>query len=243
MILRAELFDLDHLNQEFETCSPQDILAWSWAHFQPDIAASSSFQTQSVPLLHMIAQVCPAMPVFFLDTGYHFPETLAFRDALQTWFGLDVQNIYSDPESKQHLENQVEPLYLRDPDLCCRIHKVEPMKRAMAGLAAWVTGVRRDQTAQRKSRRVIERREDGLVRIHPMLNWTQRDMWAYVDRYNLPVHPLFSQGYTSIGCAPCTRPVYDNEDERAGRWSGSDKTECGLHAATPISEQEDKNDK
>ncbi len=227
-----DLNQLDRVNRELEAMSPQDILAWSWSRFKPDIVTSSSFQTQSVPLLHMIALVCPEMPVLFLDTGYHFPETLAFRDALQRWLGLNVQVVYPDPDDKRYLENPLEPLYLRDPDLCCRIHKVRPMERALKGKVAWVTGVRRDQTAHRKTVRMIDRRADGLIRIHPLANWSKQDVWSYIDQHNLPAHPLFLQGYVSIGCAPCTRPVHEGEDERAGRWAGTDKTECGLHTAS-----------
>lgn len=227
--MESLLLDLERLNTKLETRSPQEILAWSWETFQPEVATSSSFQTQSVPLLHMIAQVCPDMAVIFLDTGYHFPETLAFRDELEREFGLNVQTVYPDPQAKQHLENPVEPLYRRDPDLCCRINKVEPMTRVLSGLKAWVTGIRREQTSYRKNVQIVERRPDGLIKINPLANWTKRDLWAYINRHELPLHPLFHEGYRSIGCAPCTRPVSDGEDDRAGRWDGAAKTECGLH--------------
>ena len=222
-------FDLNKLNNEFETQSPQDILAWSWEIFQPKVAVSSSLQTQSVPLLHMLAQVCPDITMIFLDTGYHFPETLAFRDELERELGLNIQTIYPDPQANQHLENPAEPLYRRDPDLCCRINKVEPMTRALSGLEAWVTGIRREQTKHRKNIQIVERRHDGLIKVNPLANWTKRDLWAYINRHGLPLHPLFHKGYRSIGCAPCTRPVSEGENDRAGRWDGTAKTECGLH--------------
>lgn len=228
---RMEMRDLDleRLNVDFETQTPQDILTWSWETFQPRVVTSSSFQAQSVVLLHMIAQICPQMPVIFTDTGYHFPETLVFRDELVERYGLNIQTVFAAPESKEHLHNVAEPLYMRDPDLCCRVNKVSPFTQALAGQAAWVAGVRRDQTAHRSRMHILEPRSDGMLKIHPLLNWTSRDVWTYFDQHNLPTHPLFSQGYMSIGCAPCTRPVTAGEDERAGRWANSSKTECGLH--------------
>ena len=223
--------DIEQINNS-ETQSPPDILAWSWETFRPHVVVSTSFQTQSVALLHMVSQVCPEMPVIFVDTGYHFPETLAFRDELQRQLDLNVQTVHPDPEIRQRRANAAGPLYVRDPDLCCRIHRVEPMACALAGIEAWVSGVRRDQTHHRQKIQVVSRRDDGLIRIHPLANWTKRDLEVYIDRHALPMHPLSSQGYTSIGCAPCTRPPSDGEDERSGRWAGTDKTECGLHTMT-----------
>lgn len=220
---------LPQLNCHLDTQTPQEILAWSWATFGPHIAASSSFQTQSVALLHMIGQICPQMPIYFLDTGYHFPETLAYRDALAARFGLDVRTIYPDPAVSERVYTTEAPLYYDDPDLCCRLHKVEPMRRALAGLDGWVTGIRRDQTARRRNARIVESRPGGLTKINPLANWTRRELWRYIDDHDLPPHPLFHQGYLSVGCAPCTRPVTAGEDERAGRWAGKGKIECGLH--------------
>jgi phosphoadenosine phosphosulfate reductase len=224
--------DIGQLNLDFATRAPQDILAWSWETFQPRVVTSSSFQTQSLVLLHMIAQICPQMPVIFTDTGYHFPETLAFRDELKERFGLNVQTVFAAPAPVEYRSHATEPLYMRDPDLCCRINKIVPFNQALAGNAAWVAGVRRDQTSHRSQMQVLERRNDGIIKIHPILNWTSRDIWTYSEEHDLPVHPLFLQGYMSVGCAPCTRPVSAGEDERSGRWAGTDKTECGLHTNT-----------
>jgi len=222
-------FDIDHLNLEFASQSPQDILSWSWEQFQSNIVTSSSFQTQSVALLHMISKVCPDMTVLFLDTGFHFAETLAFRDNLRDLFNLNIKNVYPNPETKQHLDNPSEPLYYKDPDLCCRIKKIRPMELAISGIDAWVSGIRRDQTSSRGDAQIFERQNDNLIKIHPLAMWTKRDIWSYINHHQLPLHPLFNKGYASIGCAPCTRPVIDGGDERAGRWEGLIKTECGLH--------------
>lgn len=221
--------DLDVLNARLETASTEDILRWAWETFAPEVAATSSFQTQSVPLLHLISRVCPEMPVIFIDTGFHFPETLTFRDQLQARYHLNIQVIRPTVTQSELIDEHGEPLYRRDPDLCCYINKVQPLEWVMARMHGWVSGVRRDQTATRQAMQVLQRKRVDLVEIHPMLNWTKADIAAYRAAHDLPEHPLTRLGYTSIGCAPCTRPVFLGEDERAGRWAGTDKKECGLH--------------
>ncbi len=221
--------DIAELNIAFESASAEEILRWTWETFGTDARASSSFQTQSVPLLHMIGRVCPELPIIFIDTGFHFTETLAFRDALRARYHLNIVAVHAQIDKAALFRKYGEGLYRRDPDLCCYINKVEPMQRALAGAAAWISGVRRDQTAHRKTLRVLEPQQSGVLKIHPMLNWTQEQVWAYIDQHDLPSHPLLAQGYQSIGCAPCTRPVQAGEDARAGRWDGTGKTECGLH--------------
>lgn len=202
--------------------SPEDILRWARDSFTPDVALSSSFQTQSLPLLHMVSRVAPDLPVLFIDTGFHFPETLRFRDEVVQAWKLNLRVIRA-------AEQDFRPgLHAQDPDQCCFRHKVEPMRVAVKGLRAWISGIRRDQTVVRSSVEVVETVDD-VVRIHPLASWTARDVWAYVHEHDLPSHPLHARGYLSIGCEPCTRRVHPGEDERAGRWSGSEKTECGLH--------------
>lgn len=228
MIAMTDL-DIEHFNNVFESAPPEEILRWAWETFAPNVACSSSFQTQSVPLLHIIAQVCPDMPVLFIDTGFHFPETLTFRDTLQAQFGLNIQILRPTVTQSELLQQYGEALYRRDPDLCCYINKVQPLDWALKRMRAWISGVRRDQTQTREALPVLERQPNGLLRIHPLLNWTKADVKAYREAHALPRHPLEALGYTSIGCAPCTRPVFSGEDDRAGRWAGSDKKECGLH--------------
>ncbi len=228
------LLDLPRLNAHFEKASTAEILQWAWDTFGTRVAASSSFQTQSLPLLHLIAQICPHMPVIFLDTGFHFPETLAFRDELHTRLGLNI--VITRPSiEKSHLATGYgEGLYRRDPDLCCYINKVEAMRRVLAGYDAWISGVRRDQTNHRQRLTTLETQPSGPLKIYPMLNWTGPQVQDYIDRYNLPSHPLLASGYQSIGCAPCTRPVLPDADERIGRWFETDKKECGLHLQVGI---------
>jgi phosphoadenosine phosphosulfate reductase len=220
--------NLVQLNQRFEETDPADIVAWAVDRFRPRIAASSSFQTQSVALLHIISRVRPELPVLFIDTGYHFPETLAYRDQLIAQFGLNVQ-VIKRADDLVNRDQQGTPLYLRDTQLCCYVNKVEPMQQALAGLDAWVTGIRRDQTENRRNAQPVEHLANGTYKINPLVAWTDRDLWTYIHQHDLPVHPLFHQGYASVGCAPCTRPVQAGEDSRAGRWAGTNKTECGLH--------------
>jgi phosphoadenosine phosphosulfate reductase len=224
-----DINELDQLNTRFAEANPPAIIEWAAERFMPRLAATSSFQTQSVALLHLIGQVRPDLPVIFLDTGYHFPETLAYRDQLVEMFGLNLRVIRSTLSRAEVTRQHGDALYRRDPELCCYINKVEPMQRALQDLDAWITGIRRDQTANRAVAQPVEALPDGRVKINPLVGWTRRELWAYIDRYNLPAHPLLSQGYLSVGCAPCTAPVTEGQDERSGRWAGTGKTECGLH--------------
>jgi len=218
--------DIERIAHEFMESSSERILKWAWDTFGETIVTTSSFQTQSVPLLHMISRMCPDMPVIFIDTGYHFAETLDFRDRLVQRFGLNIKIIDCEKEN----EEGTLPLYRVDPDQCCHNRKVIPMHQLLQRIEAraWVMGIRRNQTEQRSRISAIERGLDEIVRVYPLANWTKQEVWEYVDRYNLPVHPLLKKGYISIGCEPCTRAVNPGENERAGRWSWTGKTECGL---------------
>jgi phosphoadenosine phosphosulfate reductase len=217
------------LSDEFETKTPQEILFWAVDEFWPGIAMSSSFQTQSMPLLHMATQNRRDLLIFFLDTGYHFWETLIFRERIASEWKLNVLDLYRDPRWDVFARQRTRSLPLEDPDLCCYLHKVQPMQKALKDLNAWISGIRRDQTPTRAKARILELQDDGLLKINPLLNWTKTDIINYIREYNLPPHPLLGKGYRSIGCAPCTLAVGLRDDERAGRWVGRGKTECGLH--------------
>ena len=235
-----ELNELNDLNTRFEGTDPRTIIAWAADRFMPRLAVTSSFQTQSVALLHLIGQTHPAIPVIFLDTGYHFPETLAYRDQLVEQFGLTLRVIRSAATNADLAKSHADALYRRDPEMCCYVNKVEPMRRALRDLDAWLTGIRRDQTDNRAHAQPVERLADGRVKVNPLVAWTRQDLWTYINRHHLPSHPLFSQGYLSIGCAPCTAPVVDGGDERSGRWAGTNKTECGLHGDALRRDREDR---
>lgn len=203
------------------------ILEWAWKTFSPDIAALSSFQT--LPLLHIISQTCPDMRIIFVDTGFHFQETLTFRDRIVDRLNLNLVVAKTNICRCTIVENQ---LFFENPDLCCMLNKVEPMYRIIEslGLSALVSGIRRDQTETRCNRGALELLESGLVRVHPMIDWTSDDIGTYIREHGLPVHPLTECGYSSIGCAPCTCPVVTSEgNERAGRWVDRNKIECEMH--------------
>jgi len=229
MTMKFSPDEINALADGFESSSPSEILAWAVTEFTPDIALSSSFQTQSLPLLHMALQVMPDIRVFFLNTGYHFWDTLIFREQLARELDMNVIDLYRDTRWDFFRRRFGRELPAVDPNLCCYIHKVQPMQKALSGLKAWITGIRRDQTKVRAQARILELQDDGLLKVNPLLNWKRADVEAYRAANNLPEHPLLTKGYRSIGCAPCTRPVQAGEDERAGRWAGSGKTECGLH--------------
>lgn len=197
-----------------------------------DIAIVSSFGAESAVLLHLVASIDPSVPVLFLDTGKHFPETLAYRDTLVQRLGLtDLRNLTPDPD----LLVQRDGTGLRwsyDPDGCCDIRKVIPLERAMAGFDASITGRKAFQASTRNALPRFEVDAAGRLKINPLADWTRHDLEAWFLANDLPAHPLVAQGYPSIGCAPCTSKVKPGEDPRSGRWAGWDKTECGIH--TPV---------
>lgn len=222
--------ELGDVNERFADAGPLEIVAWAHQTFGDGLVMTSSFQTQSVPLLHVLSRVAPEVPVLFLDTGFHFPETLAFRHELAASLGLSVIDVRNELGHAGFLREHGD-LHRTDSDACCYLNKVAPLEKALAGRSAWLTGIRKDQTAQRADTPAVSL-EDDRYKVCPLVNWTDRDVAEYVARHALPQHPLHASGYRSIGCAPCTRPTVSGEDARAGRWSGTDKTECGLHFKT-----------
>lgn len=214
--------------EHLENCSAAEILYWAAKTFRSKLALTSSFQTQSLPLLHLVSRICPTIPVFFLDTGFHFKETIEFRDRLKCELGINIltlQPLYGHDAFIQKYGK----LYQSNPNMCCYLNKVEPLQRALKGYDAWISGIRRDQTETRRNTPVVSIQNNGLYKICPMVHWSSEDVQAYVDRFKLPEHPLLSKGYQSIGCSPCTSPVKAGEGSRSGRWAGVEKTECGLH--------------
>lgn len=223
--------DLATVAARFENLDPPEILRWVVERYAPDAVLTCSFQHEGVVLAHMLQSVAPATPIVFINTGYHFPETLAYRDLLVGRYHFNLIEV-GPAVSKADVERtHGAELFRLDPDKCCEINKVEPLRRALRGARAWINGRRRDQAATRQALPVVEELKSGLVKINPLVRWQAKDTYEYMQRHDLPLHPLFDQGYTSIGCAPCTRPVLAGEDERAGRWAGRDKVECGIHNA------------
>jgi phosphoadenosine phosphosulfate reductase len=196
--------------------------------FAGRIAAVSSFGSESAVLLHLIAQVDPATPILFLNTGKLFGETLRYRDRLQDVLGLmDIRVIGPNPADRAHLDPEG-TLWSRDTDACCDFRKVVPLKRALEGFAAQITGRKRFQTGARADMERVEH-FDGRFRFNPLADWAPAELENYALAHDLPRHPLVEDGYPSIGCIPCTRRVQAGENYRDGRWSGLDKDECGIH--------------
>ncbi len=233
-------FDLEKLNSDFEKKSPQEIVNWAVKQFAPGFAATSSFGPESGVLLDLIAKADPNMPVLFLETGFHFPETLAYKKQLAELLGLkNIIDLKADPARREKLvaDYQGKP-YEQNPDLCCQVNKVEPLDEALKKYGAWMSGIRRHQTDHRKSVRIVEEYEGGVFKISPLANMTSRDSWWYLKENKIPLHPLYEKGYMSIGCWPCTRPIQDGDDERSGRWAGKAKKECGIHTFKEIKKEE-----
>jgi len=215
--------------QRLEDASPQDVLRWAADTFGDRFVVSSSMGDGV--LASLAASVVPGVEVVFLDTGYHFAETLGTRDAVAQVYDVRVRTVLPLLTVAQQDAEHGPELWRRDPDACCAMRKVEPLARALWGYEAYASGIRRDESPTRAGTPVVEWDERrGLVKVNPIVRWSQDDVDAYVARHGVLVNPLVHEGYPSIGCAPCTRRVAPGEDLRAGRWAGSDKTECGLHA-------------
>ncbi|WP_169732684.1 phosphoadenylyl-sulfate reductase [Shewanella waksmanii] len=198
---------------------------------QKKLFITSSFQTQSLPLLHMISRVDASIPVMFMDTGYLFPETYLFVEQLTKELGLNVIRIKPSQTLFEQTNKNGRFLFSEDNELCCRLNKVLPLQQAYQGYDVWISGIRADQSATRAQKQRFEQNKDGLIRYHPMLEWTAKDIFLYRRKYHLPEHPLESKGYLSVGCIPCTERYLDSggTDLRSGRWQGLKKNECGLH--------------
>ncbi|MBN1491273.1 MAG: phosphoadenylyl-sulfate reductase [Phycisphaerae bacterium] len=231
--VRADL-DLDALNAEFEHRRALDIVDWAVSTFDGRIAVSSSFGADSAVMLHLCTRVRPDIPVITVDTGFLFPETVAFRDRLAEQLGLNLK-IFRPRMDRAAFLAEHGKMWRVNPDACCAFNKREPFDRAKRelGLHAWFTGIRREQSRTRKNAPIIEKGFDGLIKVCPIATWTAKDVHYYLQENGLPYHPLRAQGFLSIGCQPeedyCTKRVEPGQDPRAGRWAGFDKTECGLH--------------
>ena len=215
--------------RELAEAPAQDVIAWATETFGDRVCITSSM-TDAV-IIHLAASVKPGLDVIFLATGYHFPETIGTRDAVQAIYPV---NLISVTPSRTVAEQDAElgpRLYGRNPDLCCYLRKVEPLERALTNYDAWITGVRRDETSNRRQTKVVEwddRRE--MVKVNPIVSWSQKQVDDFITEQGVLVNPLVYDGYPSIGCATCTIRVEPGADPRSGRWAGTGKTECGIHA-------------
>jgi phosphoadenosine phosphosulfate reductase len=217
------------LRAQGEGLNARELLRLAMDSFSGRIAIISAFAAESVVLLHQVAQIDPTTPVLFLNTHKLFGETMRYRDRLQETLGLtDIRSVGPHPDDRRAQDSEG-TLWSRDPDACCHFRKVVPLRRALGGFDAIVTGRKRFQTAERATMHKVELVE-GRVRFNPLVDWSLLELIAYMDEHRLPKHPLINDGYPSIGCIPCTRRVTAGEGYRDGRWAGSDKVECGIHS-------------
>ena len=220
--------EIKALNARFATASPLDIIRWAVETFRPEVAMTSSFGARSAALIHLAIQVDPQISIRVVDTGLLFPETYQFMEALRHRFNLNL-SVFKTTLDVERFKRDHARLPIGHPDFCCREYKVEATQRALAGLRCWITGISRSEAPTRAATPWVEGLTTGVTKVAPLAAWTASDAQAYLTQHDLPFHPLWAQGYTSIGCWPCTRQPIDPRDPRSGRWAGQARTECGIH--------------
>jgi phosphoadenosine phosphosulfate reductase len=219
---------------DLDTAGPRELLTWA-AGTVDRLAVATSFQSSGLVILHLLRDIRPDLPVLFLDTGFHFPETTAFRKTIAEQWDLKVVELrgaHGSPERQAELHGP--ELYKTNPDECCAINKVRPLQNALEEYDGWISGLRRDQSPLRADTPIVEAQllpsGNEVLKIHPLARWSVDDVNDYVKEHAIPTHPLLERGFRSIGCWPCTRAVAAGEEERAGRWDGFGKSECGIHS-------------
>jgi len=228
--------EIERLQVLAEDWSPQQVLHWAFDRFGDEIAISSAFGSEGMVLIDMASRVHPVFRLFTLDTEFLFPETYGLMDQIESRYGVEIERVYSlvSPEEQERVYGPI--LWSRNPDLCCKLRKVESLRRKLRELRAWITSIRRDQTSVRAQARKIEwDRNFALVKVNPIADWSTDQVWNYIRQHQVPYNPLHDRNYPSIGCTHCTRAIRPGEDPRAGRWPGFGKTECGLHALSELS--------
>lgn len=227
--------EVSELADRFETAPLVDILRWAWERFGERAAIGTSFQGAGLVMIHHAVQAGLKLPVFTLDTQLLFPETIELKARLEEFFGLKIEGLLPDQTPEEQAAELGPELWKTKPDLCCTMRKVVPLQRKLSDLAVWITGVRRQQSDTREQTKILELyqfdalREQYILKLNPMAPWSRNAVWDYLHAHQIPYNPLHDRGYRSIGCWPCTRPSDSGENERAGRWTGFDKTECGIH--------------
>lgn len=220
------------ISRQFEGAYPEDLLRWTFNYFGSGAAMATGFGPSGVVLMHMLSHVAPEADVFYLDTDLLFPETHELKRELADRFGLRFTRVHSGLSLQEQAAREGEHLWRSDPDRCCFLRKVQPLREFLQSRTAWITGIRRDQSPTRSEVGLVEwDGQNGLVKLNPLAAWTKEDVWRYIDMYDLPYNVLHDRGYPSVGCIPCTKPVAEGEDSRAGRWRGHVKIECGIHAS------------
>ncbi len=220
---------------EFEFADLTEILRWTWEEYGTRAAIGTSFQGAGLVAMHTAYRHGFRFPVFTIDTGLLFPETLALKAEIEALLGIQIESLVPEQTVAEQAAELGPALWNTKPDLCCSLRKVIPLQKKLAGLDVWITGVRREQSATRDTTKIVELyhfdvlRDQYIIKLNPMATWSRDGVQAYIKEHGLPVNALTRQGYRSIGCQPCTRPTAEGENERAGRWTGFDKSECGIH--------------
>ena len=222
---------LHHIQLHAEQWTPEEVMRWAFITFDNDVAISSGLGVEGMVLLDMASRVSPRnFKVFTVDTDFLFPETYNLIDRVESRYGIKIERLHSSLTPEQQEEKYGPALWGRNPDQCCQLRKVEPLKQKLSTLRAWITAIRRDQTASRANAKRVEwDSKFGLIKVNPLVDWTSEMVWDYVRKHDVPYNKLHDRNYPSIGCMHCTRAVKPGEDPRAGRWSGFQKNECGLH--------------
>ncbi|HEY1192220.1 MAG TPA: phosphoadenylyl-sulfate reductase [Gemmata sp.] len=224
--------EIAEANERLLTAPPQEVLRWASDRFSPRLLMATAFGAEGCCLIHMLAEIQPQVRLINLETGYQFPETLELRERIKARYGLEVEYIYPERTVAEYEAEHGGPLHPHRPDQCCHDRKILPLRRAVERIdpLAWISAIRKDQTADRGKAAVVQwDAKFSLVKLNPLLNWTKKDVWGFIYKHDVPYNPLHDRDYPSIGCWPCTRPVAAGEDDRAGRWAGKVKKECGLH--------------
>ena len=232
-MIQLDFSELDRQADKFESEETEDVLVWAWEKVGPRLAMSTAFGSSGVVLIDIVSRVIPEMPIFSIDTGYLFKETLELRDRINERYGIKIEFVTPELSVEEQDRKFGNDLFERDIDHCCYMRKVEPLHRKLADLDGWIASLRRDQAGSRRKIRILEpfptRGDRLIVKFNPLAGWSKKDVWDYIIANDVPYNPLMDQGYPSLGCVPCTQAVEDGGAERSGRWAGKSKTECGIH--------------
>jgi phosphoadenosine phosphosulfate reductase len=231
-VVAAMSEELEQASRTLDGAHPSEILRWAVERYGSRLTMATAFGPEGCILLHLLSEIDRGVRVFNLDTGYQFPETLALRDRIAERYGIEVEMVRPALTVPEYEAAHGGPLYPTEPDRCCHDRKMVPLRKAVEGYDAWISAIRAEQSTHRARASVLGwDAKFELVKVNPLLRWTKRDVWAFIVAHGVPYNPLHDHGYPSIGCWPCTRAVGAGEtDERAGRWAGQAKTECGLHS-------------
>ncbi|PWH20333.1 MAG: phosphoadenylyl-sulfate reductase [Anaerolineae bacterium] len=222
--------DFATLAESFEQLPTQEIISWAFREYSPDLVMSTAFNPGGIVLMHLLKQQGYELPVFYIDTGLLFPEVHQLRVTLEQTFGIRFERVLPALSLEEQAKRFGERLWERDADTCCWLRKVLPLQHYLRGKRAWLTAIRAEQTETRAKAKLIEWDERyQVVKVNPLLRWSEDQIWDYIERHRLPYNPLHTQGYPSVGCTPCTSAIKNGEHLRAGRWRGKAKVECGIH--------------